>query len=1465
MDKDESALRQLVDMALVGYDSVVDELLVLPSEESEGFEGGRAKREEAEFALFGEPPSGDEPIGQDARAWFYYPKYRPVAVSNLKKMQAVIRARLEPGAPVLQWLIALDVYLGVLIAALSRTAISDLVFEYVKARYEIYYLLNRLSHPLAAAYLKRRRQRPVDRSGRLGSVFEHPLWFAYAELTDTVDLDVEIYGQALAESIERRVDGESDDGSLDATEHDAWRLCRDGINRGEQAIFQASSQYVVVADAGYMRTVVDLAYADALADCLHAQLRIRAQGSVDSPDEEKRRKIDEWEIAKFHLAATQQARVDLLEAAFALDYAALRGVRVHGDYRDALTLRFIKCEALRLLGVRRGNASTMPVSVAAGEYDEIVANGAANDAAYVSMAAALIASVLCDLESAQRTLPVVLARFRPLGVLARFRRLEQEAAGMLLGDQEPEPRGFISFTEFRDSDAFASYAEYAAQFNDYIDQYSILEAQRLARILALGSRMTVDQWCLPLKKVRHYKVLTSQPGLIARGIENHNRGVEYCLGRPPLTDLPGLFTMFQLHDSNWLLVSNINGELWSDVLENADVMRNPTLAVLADPQGRFRTGRRTGGWFLGGPATEGPSLRDNYLLRLRRSNPGLDVKKCWYFGYRQEYRLPAGAMEVPLFAISVALRHSLDDLAAHAKSALYKPSEWQKFAFWIVPFYREIFFSTQDRSYRVDVGSIVFDSISLLASVFSIGGKLGSFTRTQYGNLRNFVVRQRIAGLSGQRLWRSVLKELPALIGASGLRLSRSLLVDLYEIFEPVPIRRLVAGFVSATTVGGRNQAFLRQAFSAARSSAKRTGGQLASEWRMADVDVTGLVESTSGGRFERIYTRGSGPLREQSEYFIVESGNAYRVVWDAYTHGWRVVSARLPPRLTYTVPVRLNGQGHWETHLDVPGRGGAPEIFGRIRTRNLVAVTAEQAAPMRRLLNQARRVALRHIDTCRRRLASPRAESDMDAAIRIFFGEPGADIRQHIGQRLQAVRAYIGDLSPVNDVLYRAGYDLDDVATLFNAVDRNTSLGRQARMELYLDAIVDLHARLGYENARFVDLMAFNLLSLGHTATAREVVEAVSPRLLGNVFDISELVQLGGGIGNPANTGLFVMLGAYSESSPTIFQAFVNDIFPAWRQVAGRGPLVWNFGPASISPARQDYANTDIGLLNHGDISPLRARPPLGGRRDIDLPPGLDISFVRYDRPVRMSAPRALDASVFRPVDGPVHGYIQSWTGAEIEYTYGATAARREVMLTDNVRILGIENGDEGVIGVRLRLDTVPVATPLILTGGSLSGCTTMVGVKDGYLVFYHTGKSTELGDWATAREGVQALYQAHLAMGYAPISIPAPMRNDDLISIAATYDRAVIVYLGKDAPGGGSTRITRHDAGAGSVVAFDYNAAAQAAAAPRFGQVYVLISNDGQGARAVLLAEDLAWAGSGRALDVLNERLVTLFPAPV
>lgn len=218
---------------------------------------------------------------------------------NLKKMQVAIRARLEPESLILQWLIALDVYLGVLIAALSRTVISDLVFEYVKARYEIYYLLNRVPHPLATAYLKRRRQRPVDRSGRLGSVFEHPLWFAYDELAGTVDLDADIYEQALAESIERRMDGEPDDGSLDTAEHDVWRLCRDGINRGEQAIFQASGPYGVVADAGYMRTVADLAYADALADCLHAQLRIRAQGSVDSPGDEMPRKLDAWKSPSF--------------------------------------------------------------------------------------------------------------------------------------------------------------------------------------------------------------------------------------------------------------------------------------------------------------------------------------------------------------------------------------------------------------------------------------------------------------------------------------------------------------------------------------------------------------------------------------------------------------------------------------------------------------------------------------------------------------------------------------------------------------------------------------------------------------------------------------------------------------------------------------------------------------------------------------------------------------------------------------------------------------------------------------------------------------------------------------------------------------------------------------------------------------------------------------------------------------
>lgn len=77
MDKDESALRQLVDMALVGYDGVVEELLALPSEESGDLAGGRAKREKAEFALFSEAPNGDEPIGQDARTWFLFSQVPP--------------------------------------------------------------------------------------------------------------------------------------------------------------------------------------------------------------------------------------------------------------------------------------------------------------------------------------------------------------------------------------------------------------------------------------------------------------------------------------------------------------------------------------------------------------------------------------------------------------------------------------------------------------------------------------------------------------------------------------------------------------------------------------------------------------------------------------------------------------------------------------------------------------------------------------------------------------------------------------------------------------------------------------------------------------------------------------------------------------------------------------------------------------------------------------------------------------------------------------------------------------------------------------------------------------------------------------------------------------------------------------------------------------------------------------------
>ncbi len=1383
---------------------------------------------------------------------FYYKKYSLSGEKNLRKIFDLIVASGLDAQGLPSVLIALDIYLSFALLYSVKSGSVDLLSTYMKARYEVFYLLNSSAIESARNYLTRRDAVLRDRvAPRVPDVnIEAGLLQTVQDALAVQDIDQEVYEQAYAEILGRRRDPGSV-ATLEGIDSESLILARKGIEKAIESVRGAFDNYFPLEGKKQVVQALSLARFDALIDLASEQIKIRIdQDVLDSENSQKEMAININEIAKFHIEKIGSAWEDLINLIYDLDYKSLADMEASGDYRDIRILKFAKQMAIRYW--RDAHGQPLADDEHLEKYQEILDQETSEAGQSLLLMTGLIISLVLDFPRTERDIATALQRLSPSSVVRRLYESEQELSEFFLGDEKSAPDGFISYTNFQDSDKFPDYESYAEQFNKYIDFYRDFEALRLARLLVMGSQLTIDQLVKNPRSVRLYSALTTSPGLIAKGIENHNRNQEYCLGRLPFIPAPGKLIVIQLADFQWWFVSNINGELWSRIIPDAEVKNNPALDLLAYPGNKFSTDyRRYRGWYMPqGDELEGPKLRNNFLRKYRPNDTNLDQKRCWYFAYQYEDTTVFSDSDL-ISLLQKSLQRSLTDIANTAKQQLYKPSGLQQFAFTVVPFYREIFFSVNDRKYNVNVGNLVFDAFTVVSALISAGGKLSAFTRAQYRGISDIIIKRRLAGLSGKKLWSAVLRDLPALTGISALRLSRSLMLDLYELFEPVPVRRAVSHILRfnlarpASVLTGT-----RSVFSFSDEAGGAVVRTLNAEWQFPKLTPENLSPSVEGGRFSRIYI--DPRSSDRTVNFIVQDDRVYMVRWDDTLNSWRLVNPQRPRTLAYTLPIRLNSHGRWEIWVDIPGRGGAPDIFRRIPERNLVATGENNARQIRFLLDRAVKASLRNIDVCRRQLRRHQGSSDIMTALEIFFGESSAGLVSELLLEIDRVRDEIRRLSVTNDVVYQAGYDLEDQSILLFSNRSTSSSSRQARIGVNVDAIVDMHRNLNYEQARFDDFMAFNLVSTNFSALANRPIEGASPSILGNLFDISNIV--GSGVErrhNPLNATFLVWLIAYSEISPLVFRSFISDLYPAWK-AQPETPLLWNFSPPNITASRHTLANTDTGRLNHGDISVLRGRGAIGGKRTVALPSALLIDYVRIDSDLLMDRAERLTNEAFMRQGGVLHGFVQSWLGSEITST--TTGGMRlgkwgpGQQLSSNVRVLRVSNGNEGTIG--LRISALPTGMPLILTAGELSGCTSIVASKDGALYFYHFGRREGKGGWLTSREGVATVYRSHLAFGLPSVPNLEPNSYDDLVDMLAVYDRAAVVYLGKEREGGGG-RISRSLPA--NVHVLDYNAATAAADSARLGLTFALVSSDGTGVKWSLLAEDDAIALASAELNVL------------
>lgn len=208
----------------------------------------------------------------------------------------------------------------------------------------------------------------------------------------------------------------------------------------------------------------------------------------------------------------------------------------------------------------------------------------------------------------------------------------------------------------------------------------------------------------------------------------------------------------------------------------------------------------------------------------------------------------------------------------------------------------------------------------------------------------------------------------------------------------------------------------------------------------------------------------------------------------------------------------------------------------------------------------------------------------------------------------------------------------------------------------------------------------------------------------------------------------------------------------------------------------------SDANRVRKGDIAPLEGRGAIylktPGKNDTRF------SFYRYDKEMKMSSPaNSSDIS-----SAAAQEVLRTGNGRDVtsfsssSNSYFGQWGRGKRKLSEQVDVIELENGREGVGAVQISFADIPPKGAVLVTTGSLSGCTTMFAADNQKFYAYHTGTSTPNANWKTAREGVSSLREAHEHLKPdAQKKALAQPSNNDLVDMGNDYPFSVITYNGK------------------------------------------------------------------------------------
>ncbi|CAE6819534.1 cytotoxic necrotizing factor Rho-activating domain-containing protein [Paraburkholderia haematera] len=121
---------------------------------------------------------------------------------------------------------------------------------------------------------------------------------------------------------------------------------------------------------------------------------------------------------------------------------------------------------------------------------------------------------------------------------------------------------------------------------------------------------------------------------------------------------------------------------------------------------------------------------------------------------------------------------------------------------------------------------------------------------------------------------------------------------------------------------------------------------------------------------------------------------------------------------------------------------------------------------------------------------------------------------------------------------------------------------------------------------------------------------------------------------------------------------------------------------------------------------------------------------------------------------------------------------------LSKDVSVIELANGRNGVGAIRIPYENLKPGQTVVVTGGSLSGCTMMFASDTGHFYAYHAGTYGEGNErWTTSHDGANAIRYAsnRLKTETSVDTHNYEGNNNDLVHVGNKYPFSVIVYNGK------------------------------------------------------------------------------------